>query len=85
MKIQKEMICEWLDTTVGKITPIEREIEEHRCVNCGYHMRFPIVARQEHIEAFEKILEAANEYIEEKGVTEKMLNELLDKLGVNTQ
>jgi len=78
MKIEKSILNEWLETALPMFEPIETA--DQKCIHCGDYMSFPIMARQEHVEAFEQLLEIAHKYLEGEGVQEKMMQSILDQL-----
>jgi len=80
MKIYiQEPIRAFLEEALPKLQDFETI--ENRCPVCGRTMGYPVVARSEDIEAFEKLLEIAKKYLNESGVTEAMLSNLLKRIN----
>ena len=44
------------------------------CCHCGYPIRYPLMVSDSDRDAFRRLLELANDYLYEKGVSDKMLN-----------
>ena len=63
------------------IEKLSEPIMKKQCPRCGYYMQYPKVAKRSHVEAFEELIEIANEYLNENGVPEKILSELMKKIN----
>ena len=50
------------------------------CPQCGTHVRFPVVVRRSDVEAFEQLLSIAGKYLKDKGGTEAMLKDIMEKI-----
>jgi len=56
------------------------EIIEHDCFFCKRSIRYPLVARQSDVEHMQILIDLANKWLDENGVTERMMRELLNTL-----
>ena len=73
MLIEKDDLHKFIDQSLNTICNAEFHVHQHPCFGCGYMMRYPIIARQSDIEAFEKLMEIAQETLDKMGVTENLL------------
>ena len=81
MEIQKFDVKAWLEDAVQMQTEISNSITEVKCACCKNKMRFPVVARQADVDAFQVILKIANQYLSDNGGSAKMLKEIKGRLA----
>ena len=71
-----------LELFLERAIPCLRAMETRTvpCHRCGEPISFPLTARQEDIDAFQKLLEIAAEFLDENGVQEMILERLWSKI-----
>lgn len=79
--IQEPIRAAFLEEAIEKLSEPAINIIEEKCVRCGNYMRYPVIAKREHVEAFEELLKIANEYLKESGAIQAMLQELMNRIN----
>ena len=72
MLIEKEDLHKFIDQSLNTICNAEFHVHQHPCFHCGCMMCYPIIARQSDIEAFETLMNVAQETLDKMGVTENL-------------
>ena len=57
----------------------------HKCPNCEHPMKYPLVAREADVAAFAQMLYIAEEVLKERGVAEKVLDEMYKRIKMAMQ
>ena len=52
------------------------------CGGCGAPIRYPVIARQSDIEAFKSLINIAEEYLNEHGIPQKILCDIMDRINL---
>ena len=73
LHIEQELTMAVLD--VLDITPLPT-VTTH-CPHCGLAVRYPKIARSGDVESLRELVRIADKYIDDKGITTKMLSECL--------
>ena len=68
----------FLEEAIPKLQ--ELPTHTYRC-HCGEYIQFPIIVAQEDYIAFCKLLHLAAKYLQEKGVTDAMLDDIRKKIN----
>ena len=55
-------------------------IQTVKCPNCGYPINFPLIARESDVKRMQELINLAAEYLNEKGLLDKMLKDVLEKI-----
>jgi len=75
--IEKDM-DDFLEEALDKLTI---KTIDTRCPKCGYIVRREIIAKREHIEAFDLLIAAADKYLSDNGGHAMMIAELLRQIN----
>lgn len=76
MKIQRAMIISFVENVSQLFSDYEDRVAETTCPHCRKIIRYPIVAREEDIAIIEKLIDFINQYMEEHGILEDVLEEI---------
>lgn len=81
MYIDDTKLTKFLETAVPKLVdPTAFKIVVQYCPHCHGPIKFPLIARQCDIDAFQEMLQIAYDYLSENNVPERILSELLDRI-----
>jgi hypothetical protein len=58
------------------------DLIEEPCPFCHRQIRYPLMARQRDVDAIGGLFELAEKYLDEHGVTEKILRQILDEIAL---
>lgn len=75
--IEDDGISKFVEETLTEMRAYTTD--HHSCLHCGFPTRYPLIARQSDIEVFQRLIKAAEEVLNEKGVRQKLLNEIRKK------
>lgn len=82
MHIDETDFLEFVEVASEKIPePHMPEVYETRCPHCNEIIRLPLVARKRDLENLAKLIDIANEYLNEEDVPKKILTELMNKIN----
>ena len=62
------------------LNDLRMEIKACPCPRCGTPINFPIIARKEDVETFQHLLKIIYDFMDEKGITGNIYNELRDRI-----
>jgi hypothetical protein len=57
----------------------------HKCPHCDAPVKYPLVAREVDVAAFASLLQIAEEVLKERGVHEKILDEIYERIKIAIQ
>ncbi len=80
MLIEKSLEL-FLETAIPKLMNINGKVHTDHCPHCGRTIRIPIIAKELHVWAFLELMRIAEKYLDEKGLNEKILAELLTRIN----
>lgn len=72
----------WIEETLREMQ-LSSPVGEKVCPHCGLNIRYPIIARQDDIDRFEKIMQTACRVMDDYGITANLLAEIRARCMIN--